>query len=62
MLSWSITFLVIGLIAGILGIKQHGWPDATDSKVPQAQAQEPGKTPPTAQMEGSPKPSKDRQP
>jgi hypothetical protein len=43
-------------------IKQHSWPDATDSKVLQAQAQEPGKTPPTAQAEGSPKPSKDRQP
>jgi len=41
-------------------IKQHSWPDPTDSKVPQAQAQEPGKTPPTAQAEGSPKPSKDR--
>ena len=43
-------------------IKQHSWPDPTDSKVSQAQTQEPGKTPPTAQAEGSPKPSKDRQP
>ena len=33
-------------------IKQHSWPEATDSEVPQSQ--EPGKPPP----EGSPKPSK----
>jgi hypothetical protein len=36
----------------------HG---ATDRETPQAQAQEPGKTPPTAQPEGSPKPSKEKQ-
>jgi hypothetical protein len=33
-------------------IKQHSWPEATDSEVPQSQ--ESGKPPP----EGSPKPSK----
>jgi hypothetical protein len=33
-------------------------PGVIDKEAPQAQAQEPGKTPPTAQTEGSPKPSK----
>jgi hypothetical protein len=33
-------------------IRQHSWPEATDSEVPQSQ--EPGQPPP----EGSPKPSK----
>ena len=37
-------------------------PGVTDREVPQAQAQEPGKTPPTAQAESSPKLSKDKQP
>jgi hypothetical protein len=39
-------------------IRQHSWPEVTDSEV--AQAQEPGKTQPTAQPEGSPKPSKSK--
>jgi hypothetical protein len=33
-------------------------PGVTDREAPQAQAQEPGKTQPNAQTEGSPKPSK----
>ena len=34
----------------------------TGKEAPQAQPQEPAKTPPAVQTEGSPKPSKDKQP
>ena len=35
-------------------------PGLTDKEASQTQAQEPGKTPPTAQAEGSPRPTKDK--